>query len=39
MIKVKYQLKEYPDVKLFKFFKTEEQIESFKSQNPDYIFD
>ena len=39
MIKVKYQLKEHSDVKLFKFFKTEEQVEMFKSQNPHYIFE
>ena len=39
MIKVKYQLKEYPSTTLFKFFKTEAQVETFKSQNPDYIFE
>jgi len=39
MIKVKYQLKEHSDVKLFKFFKTKEQVESFKSQNQHYIFE
>jgi len=39
MIKVKYQLKEYPNTALFKFFKTEEQAEMFKSQNPQYIFE
>jgi len=39
MIKVKYQLKEHLDVKLFKFFKTEAQVKSFKSQNPHYIFE
>ncbi len=39
MIKVKYQLKEYPNTTLFKFFKTEEQVEMFKSQNPHYIFE
>jgi len=38
MIKVKYQLKGHSNVKLFKFFKTREQVESFKSQNSDYIF-
>ena len=38
MIKVTYQFKDH-DVKLFKFFKTKEQVESFKSQNPHYIFD
>jgi len=39
MIKVKYQLKEFPNSTLFKFFKTEEQVEIFKSQNPHYIFE
>ena len=38
MIKVKYQLKEYPNTTLFKFFKTEEDVEMFKSKNPHYIF-
>ena len=39
MIKVKYQLKEYSNTILFKFFKTEKQVEMFKSQNPHYIFE
>jgi hypothetical protein len=39
MIKVKYQLKEYPNTTLFKFFKTGEQVEMFKSQNSHYIFE
>jgi len=38
MIKVKYHLKEFPNTILFKFFKTEESIYIFKSQNPDYVF-
>ena len=38
MIKVTYQYKEHGQ-KLFKFFKTKEQVKSFKSQNPHYIFD
>ena len=38
MIKVKYQLKEYPNTTLFKFFKTEDAVEMFKSQHPDYVF-
>jgi hypothetical protein len=38
MIKLKYQLKEHPNTILFKFFKTEEQVEIFKSQNSHYIF-
>jgi len=39
MIKVKYQLKEHSNVTLFKFFKTKEQAEMFKSQNSHYIFE
>ena len=39
MIKVKYQLKECSNSTLFKFFKTEEQVETFKFQNPHYIFE
>ena len=39
MIKVNYSLKEFPNTTLFKFFKTEAQVESFKSQNPHYIFE
>lgn len=39
MIKVKYQLREYPNATLFKFFRTKEQVEMFKSQNPQYIFE
>ncbi len=38
MIKVNYQLKNFPNATLFKFFKTEEAVEMFKSQNPDYVF-
>jgi hypothetical protein len=39
MIKVKYQLKEHSNATLFKFFKTKEQVEMFKFQNPQYIFE
>jgi len=39
MIEVKYKLKEHPNATLFKFFKTKEQVEMFKSQNPHYIFE
>ena len=39
MIKVKYRIKEFSNSTLFKFFKTKEQIEIFKSQNPHYIFE
>ena len=38
MIKLKYQLKEFPNTVLFKYFKTEEAVEMFKSQHPDYVF-
>ena len=38
MIKLKYYLKEFPNATLFKFFKTEEAVEMFKSQHPDYVF-
>jgi len=38
MIKVNYCLKEFPNTTLFKFFKTEEAVETFKSQHPDYVF-
>ena len=39
MIKLKYQLKEFPNTVLFKYFKTEEQVEIFKSQHPHYEFE
>jgi hypothetical protein len=39
MIIVKYQLKEHPNTKLFKFFRTAEQVEIFKSQNTHFIFE
>lgn len=39
VIKVKYHLKEFPNSTLFKFFKTQEQVEIFKSQNTYYIFE
>ena len=39
MIKIKYKLKEFPNTILFKFFKTKDQVEIFKSQNQHYIFE
>jgi len=39
MIKVKYQLKKFPNTVLCKYFKTKEQIEVFKSQHPHYEFE
>jgi len=38
MIKLNYYIKEFPNTTLFKFFKTEEAVEMFKSQHPNYIF-
>ena len=38
MIKLNYYIKEFPNTTLFKFFKTEEAVEMFKSQNSDYVF-
>jgi hypothetical protein len=39
MIKVKYQLREFSNTVFFKFFKTKEQVEIFKSQHPHYEFE
>ena len=38
LIEVKYQYKEHQNFVLRKFFKSEEQVNSFKIQNPDYIY-
>ena len=38
MIKLNYYFKEFPNTTLFKFFKTEEAVEMFKSQHSDYVF-
>jgi len=38
MIRLNYYIKEFPNVTLFKFFKTEDAVEMFKSQHPDYVF-
>ena len=38
MIKLNYYIKEFPNTTLFKFFKTEDEVEMFKSQHPDYVF-
>ena len=38
MIKLNYYIKEFPNTTLFKFFKTEEAVEMFKSQHSDYVF-
>jgi len=38
LIEVKYQFKEHQNAVLFKFFKTEEQVNAFKEQHPDYVF-
>jgi hypothetical protein len=38
LIEVKYQFKEQQNAVLRKFFKSEEQVNSFKEQHPDYIY-
>jgi hypothetical protein len=38
LIKVKYQFKDYSNSTLFKFFKTQEEVNSFKLKNPNYVF-
>ena len=39
MIKVNYYIEGFSNSKLFKFFKTKDQVEMFKSQNSNYIFE
>ena len=38
LIEVKYLFKEYQNIVLRKFFKNEEQVNSFKVQHSDYIY-
>ena len=38
LIEVKYQFKESQNAVLRKFFKTKEQVNSFKEQHPKYIY-
>ena len=38
LIQVKYSFKEYPTTTLYKFFKTEEQVDIFKKKNPNYVY-
>ena len=38
MISVKYYYKEHPNTTLSVFLKTEEQVESFKSKHPNYVY-
>jgi hypothetical protein len=38
LIEVKYQYTKHPNVVLRKFFKTQQQINSFKNEYPDYIY-
>ena len=38
MIKLNYYIKEFPNTRLFKFFRTEDAVEMFKFQNPNYVF-
>jgi len=38
LIEVKYQYAEHSNTVLCKFFKTQQQIDSFKNKYPDYIY-
>jgi hypothetical protein len=38
LIEVKYQFKENQNTVLTKFFKTKEQVDSFKDQHPNYVY-
>jgi hypothetical protein len=38
LIEVKYQFTEHQNSVLRKFFKSQEQVNSFKMQHPDYIY-
>ncbi len=38
LIEVKYLFKEHQNTVLRKFFKNEDQVNSFKMQHPDYIY-
>ena len=38
LIEVKYQFKEHKSAVLTKFFKTQEQVDSFKQQNSNYVY-
>lgn len=38
LIELQYQFKEQQNFVLRKFFKTEEQVNTFKMQHPDYIY-
>jgi hypothetical protein len=38
LIEVKYQFKQHKNAVLTKFFKTKEQVNSFKEQNPNYVY-
>jgi hypothetical protein len=38
LIEVKYQFKEHQNAVLIKFFKTKEQVDSFKEQHPNYVY-
>ena len=38
LIKLKYKFKDHQNAVLYKFFKTEEQVNTFKEQHPDYIY-
>ena len=38
LIKVKYQFKDHSNSTLFKFFKTQEEVNAFRLKNPNYVF-
>lgn len=38
LIEVKYHFKEHQNAVLRKFFKTKEQVDSFKDQHPNYVY-
>jgi hypothetical protein len=38
LIEVKYQFKQHKNSVLTKFFKTQEQVNAFKQQNPNYVY-
>jgi len=38
LIELRYQFKQYQNLVLRKFFKTKEQVDSFKDQHPNYVY-
>ena len=37
-IRVKYYFKDHPNTTLSVFFKTNDQVEAFKTKHPDYVY-